>query len=366
MFINWLRPVSQDKLKIAELSEAQLGRHAAFLFNALTDLEEAQVALIGTEARHADAVRGEFYQLSQHFEGLRLVDMGNLRRGGTEFLIPLLRELTDSQIFPLIIGSAPSAMVAQYKAFQLSRAAINLLAIDSRIPFQIDAAKQQVLYGNELMEDHSHNLCHLGIIGYQNHFASPLAVADLEAHNFECLRLGNAKADMAELEPLIRDADLGGFHLAAVRSADAPGQGQPNPSGFSAEEACQICRYAGMSDKLKSFGIYGFDSKLDLRGQTAQVVAQMLWYFLDGFHNRKADFPMTNKGLTEYIVDLKHGEQLVFWKSTKSGRWWIQVPAKVTEAQQRHRLIPCSHKDYKLACQGELPDRLLNAFKRFL
>jgi len=29
-------------------------------------------------------------------------------------------------------------------------------------------------------------------------------------------------------------------------------------------------------------------------------------------------------------------------------------------------LIPCSYNDYKMASQDELPDRLVNAFKRFL
>lgn len=85
------------------------------------------------------------------------------------------------------------------------------------------------------------------------------------------------------------------------------------PSGFILEEACQICRYAGMSDKLKAFGVFGFRSSMDRKTQTAQAVAQMIWYFLDGFHHRKGDFPASVEGLVEYVVDLKQLDyQLTF------------------------------------------------------
>ena len=30
-------------------------------------------------------------------------------------------------------------------------------------------------------------------------------------------------------------------------------------------------------------------------GQTAMLLAQMVWYFIDGFYNRKKDFPLTPK-----------------------------------------------------------------------
>ena len=88
-------------------------------------------------------------------------------------------------------------------------------------------------------------------------------------------------------------------------------------------------------------------------------------YFLDGFSQRKNDFPVTNKGLTEYIVESRPYEQLTFWKSQRSGRWWIQAPSAENGPYARHRLVPCSYNDYLRACRGELADRLVNAFQRF-
>jgi formiminoglutamase len=87
---------------------------------------------------------------------------------------------------------------------------------------------------------------------------------------------------------------------------------------------------------------------------------------LDGYFNRKNDFPASTDGLVEYIVDFREYDwTLTFWKSNKSGRWWLQVPVETNENHVRHRLIPCSLSDYQMACREELPERLFNAFKRF-
>ena len=117
---------------------------------------------------------------------------------------------------------------------------------------------------------------------------------------------------------------------------------------------------------LSLIGFYGFNSKLDQNQQTAQVVAQLIWYFLDGYYSRKNDFPVSTKSLVEYVVESKINDmQIRFWKSSKSGRWWMQVPVKTKRKLKRHKLVPCSYNDYQLACSEDIPDRLLNAFKRF-
>ncbi|MCK6692611.1 MAG: hypothetical protein L6Q97_10970 [Thermoanaerobaculia bacterium] len=70
--------------------------------------------------------------------------------------------------------------------------------------------------------------------------------------------------------------------------------------------------------------------------------------------------------MTEYIVDFRGlNYQLTFWKSIRSGRWWMQTPVTTRKKHQRHYLIPCSFQDYQAACREELPDRLLQAMNRF-
>ena len=100
---------------------------------------------------------------------------------------------------------------------------------------------------------------------------------------------------MEEVEPVIRDADMVSFDVSAIRQSEAPGNNNASPNGFYGEEACQIARYAGISDKLTSIGFYEFNPSFDNNHQTAHAVAQMIWYFIDGVVNRKNDFPIGSR-----------------------------------------------------------------------
>ncbi len=367
MFDHWLRPVTADLADPAQFEPHQFGRQLAiFTEGRLPSLREGQLAIIGIGDKEADAVRRELYAMSFPFQELPVADLGNIRRKSVSFILHPIRELFESRIFPVIIGGDPSFILAQYQAFLSLQQLISLVLIDERIRLSHEPISDEQYYLNKIVYEKQSKLFHLGFIGAQTHYTDPASFRFLEEQAFDCVRLGRARSAIAELEPIIRDGDLLSLNLAALKQMEAPAVADPTPSGFFVEEACQISRYGGMSDKLKSFGIYGYRHSLDRRRQTARAIAQILWYFIDGYYHRKQDYPVSTEGLTEYIVEFKKMDyQLTFWKSQKSGRWWMQVPVKTTEPYQRHRLIPCSYNDYKLACQEELPERLLNAYKRF-
>jgi formiminoglutamase len=113
----------------------------------------------------------------------------------------------------------------------------------------------------------------------------------LESLNFDCVRLGLARKNIEHLEPILRDADLVSIDVSCIRMSDAPAHANASPNGFSGEELCQIARYAGISDKLTSFGIYEFNPAFDIRHQTAKLLAQTIWCFIDGYYNRRNDHP---------------------------------------------------------------------------
>ena len=363
MFQNWLQPL---KGPVEALEDHQFGRHIQRYTDELPELKDTRVAIIGIGEEDARAVRNELYRMSYPFRGLEIADLGDVRNTETSFIIPLIRELLDSQIFPLILGNAARQALAQYKAFQSLQQLISLAVVDERIAYSRESEDKELYFLKEILDSKHSRLFHLSFIGCQAHFVPPGTFEYLDKRNFDYTRLGKAKAEPAELEPLIRDCDLLSINLSALKQADAPGQQNATPSGFTSEEACQIARYAGMSDKLKALGLYGFQHSLDRESQTANAMAQMAWYFLDGFYHRKGDFPASTDGLAEYIVDFKKMDyQLTFWRSDRSGRWWMQVPVKTRSKYQRHRLVPCSYNDYMLACKDELPDRLLHAMRRF-
>jgi formiminoglutamase len=365
MLQNWLSPIKSKAVLNAATAAHQIGNHISIFKGRLPKLQEGQLAIIGLDTPTANAIRTELYQLDYDF-GVDIIDLGNVRKKEIEFLIPLLRELLDSQVFPIIIGDHPNLSIAQYKAFLMLKKAISLVTVDQRVPFH-ESEEETEYYLNEIINSDRSQLFHLGLVGVQSHYGPKSSFNFCEEHNFDIARLGKLRAQITEVEPIIRDADLLSFNINSIRAADAPGQNKPSPGGLFHEEACQIARYAGMSDKLRSFGVFGYAKKKDQEQQTAQSIAQMIWYFINGFNNRKGDYPVTTEGLVEYIVDIKKlNYQLTFWKSKRSGRWWMQIPVKTKESYQRHRLISCSHQDYKMACQEELPDRLVNALKRFI
>ena len=126
-----------------------------------------------------------------------------------------------------------------------------------------------------------------------------------------------------------------------------------------------MCRYAGFSDKLSLAGIVGLNPKNDPEHQTSHLIAQMIWYILDGFYHRLNEFPVSIKGLQAYLVDHKSNDvSLTFWKSKLSGRWWIQIPGVEFSEKDRHALVPCLHNDYVMATNGELSDKLFMLLHR--
>ena len=364
MLNNWLRPVSTQLIKgIHELAGDRLGKKILVYKDDLPDLKKVKIAIIGIDNVEADKVRKSLYKLSFPFQKLAIADLGNIRKKDHSFLVPVIEELVTSGIFPVIIGKNAESVIAQFLAYQSQGQLVNLACVDETIRYSFDSEKTVL---NQIADKKKSHLFNLSFIGFQSHFVSPKVISVFEDNNYDCIRLGKAKTALDQLEPVIRDADLLSFNLASIKQSDAPVVKDASPNGFFADEACQICRYAGMSEKLTSIGFYGFESKLDQNQQTAQVVAQLIWYFLDGFYNRKNDFPVSTKSLVEYIVESKGNDfQVRFWKSSKSGRWWMQVPTKTDRKLKRHRLVPCSYSDYQLACREDIPDRLLSAFKRF-
>ncbi|MBL0343406.1 MAG: arginase family protein [Bacteroidetes bacterium] len=169
------------------------------------------------------------------------------------------------------------------------------------------------------------------------------------------------------MEPVIRAADMLSFDLSAIRQSDAPGATNPSPNGFNGEEACQAMMYAGLNDRLSSVGIYEFDAAADRNDQTAHLVAQMIWYFIEGVNNRKNDFPSANHAayITYRVASDHLGKEIVFLKHKTSGRWWMEMPVSTKSNRMSHyNFLPCSLHDYQQACNNEMPDRFWQALQK--
>src|SRR5690606_36780187 len=125
-------------------------------------------------------------------------------------------------------------------------------------------------------------------------------------------RLGTLVNDLRTTEPLLRNADIVSFDIQSIKNSSAPGTGQPN--GFTGDQVCQMARYAGISDKTTSIGFYNYDAGRDIHGQTAMLIAQMVWCTIDGFCYRQREFPLfSKKNFLEYKVHLPDGkDEMIF------------------------------------------------------
>ena len=117
---------------------------------------------------------------------------------------------------------------------------------------------------------------------------------------------------------------------------------------------------------MTSFGIYEYNPKFDLKNQTAQLISQMIWYFIEGVNYRANDYPFGLKdNYQKYIVPIEN-EVLNFYKSNKSGRWWMEINLNESNKFKRHALIPCAYQDYICATNQEIPDRWLKTLKKLV
>ena len=381
----YFKPLDTDLANLAASDKTALGSCVTRFADGgpFPDFEEQQIAILGIpEERGAlenkgcslapDAVRSFLYRLKKADFPYRIVDLGNLIPGEKltdtyAAVSTIVMELMKAKVLPVILGGSQDITYAQYVAYQRMEETVNIVAVDSH--FDLGNTEEKMnskSYLGKIILHEPNFLFNFSNIGYQTYFVGTDAVQLMEKLYFETYRLGQMRKDIEETEPIIRNADIFSFDISAVRQSDAPGNAYASPNGFFGDEACQIARYAGMSDKLSSAGFYEINPSRDA-GQTAHLVAQMIWYFIDGFYNRKKDMPVSSKtGFIKYNVAIKEGDhELVFYKSKKSERWWMDVPYPNEKARyHRHHLVPCSYKDYETACSDEMPERWWQAFQK--
>ena len=377
----YFEPISLEELASDDQSASSRLQSTTRIFsdsNKFPELDGVQLAIIGIgEDRAAlqnkgcsqapSVVRNYFYSLYSHWNNVEIADLGNIIKGhsidDTYFAIKdVVAYLLKNNIIPLIIGGSQDLTYANYLAYEDIGRVVNIAAVDPVFDLGHDEHELNARsYLSRIILHQPNFLFNFTNIGYQTYFVNPDAVILMKNLFFDVNRLGNVKANLQEAEPMVRNADILSIDVSAIKHADSPGNAYTYPNGFNGEELCQICRYAGMSDKLTSIGFYEYNPAFDNKDLTANLVAQMMWYFIDGYANRQDDRPEINKeNYIRFIVKSEElDEELVFLKSKKTGRWWLEVRLNndVNSKYRRHQFIPCSYPDYQAAMKHEIPDR---------
>jgi formiminoglutamase len=278
----------------------------------------------------------------------------------------VLSSLLEGNLFPVIIGGSSALVPAIDRALSQQKTKYTLAVVDPRIDYSNERKEPDSFnYLNTILSNHKSTFTHYINIGYQTYLNDQQVINRFSKRRSELIRVGDVRQAIYLTEPLLRDSDVAVFDISAVRQSDAPGTISPSPNGFYGEEICLLSRYAGISDKLKIFGLFDVNPEFDIRFQTAGLAAQIIWFFLEGFSQKQYETPALSSGnsgrFIKYhvrVTDLE--DDLIFVKSNLTDRWWMELLSD----KDQNFYIACSHEDYLKANRNEVPERWVKAVER--
>lgn len=351
---------------------SQLGAGIACFTQPGFSIDDADIVLVGCadwtgvdksmpQGNGPDAVREQLYKMYYWHTDIRIADLGNIRQGATPAdtraaLQQVLHELHLAGKIALVLGGGHDLMLQQYEAFRKSEQMVVASVADMLIDLDETEEVNASGFLLEMLTASPNFISHYSHIGFQSYYAHPQMLETLDKLRFDFYRLGKVREHIEDIEPVLRISNLFGLDMSVVRFSDAPANVNGSPNGLTGEEVCMLTRYAGMSEALTSFGIYGFDERHDVHNMTARQIAQMIWYFVDGYLVRKSEAQLTDRDEFVMFNVVFSDMDTLFLKSKRTNRWWMKLP--------EGSFVPCSLKDYQIASGGDIPERWLREQER--
>ena len=338
------------------------------------DWEDADIILVGCgECRGADrdsayssspdAIRKQLYKMYYWHAGINIADAGNIRQGATAYdtraaLLVVLQEIHEAGKIAVILGGSHDLTLQQYNVFKKTEKMATATVADMLI--DLDETEEITDRGflMDMLTGTPNFMAHYSHMAFQSYYVHPHMLETLDKLRFDFFRLGRVREHIEDMEPVLRTSNLFSFDMSAVRYSDAPANVNGSPNGLNGEDTCQLTRYAGMSDVLTSFGIYGYNHMNDSNAMTAKLISQMLWYFVDGVLVRRSEAKLSER--EEFIVFnvTFTDNDTIFLKSKRTNRWWMRLPDNT--------FVPCSYNDYVTASSDQIPERWLREQERLL
>ena len=369
---DFLVPISFSEINEDEgYVDGQLGAHIMTQQDEDFDIALADIIIVGVketrgngtaekENNAADIVRKQLYRLHYWHTDIKMVDVGNIEIGAGiadsyAAIKTVLQELYRLNKTIIIIGGSHDVTLAQYHAYRHINKMVEATCVDAEINLKGESNVPAENFLMEMFTGEPNILKHYNHIAFQSYFVHPRMLQTIDKLRFDCYRLGNVQHEIEEMEPVFRNSNMVSFDVSAIKYSDAPSN-KNCPNGLTGVEACTLTRYAGMSDKLNSFGVYGYIPANDTDEITARQIAQMLWYFIDGRHKMAQESALDQRQhFNEFHVVFAEVDTL-FLQSKITGRWWMQMPDS--------SFLACSHKDYLTAGKNEFPERWLRVQER--
>ncbi|MEC7173904.1 MAG: formimidoylglutamase [Bacteroidota bacterium] len=334
---------------------------------AIVGLSEIRNAFFPTDKYKLDDFRKSFYRLFPGNWNFKICDLGDLPNGASpEDTYFALKEicihLRQLNIVSVFIGGSHDLIFPMYQSYQAIDQLVNIISVDNQFDF---SQEEELISGRSYMSriimEQPNFLYNYTNLGYQSYYIAQEELDLMEKLHFDSLRLGVILDNVVQTEPFFRDANIAGFDMKSL-SWQAVNHSAGQPNGIDARTICALARYAGISDRLDTFGVF----ELINTAISHKLLAQIVWYFIEGFSSRFDEYPvLTSSGFVRYTVALSDME-MVFYQSEKSNRWWIEITNQsyLDNKNKTSALLPCTHKDYLDACSDKIPDKWWKATKR--
>ncbi len=326
-------------------------------------VKDVEVAIVGVpfETIHNDCqivdvpnqIRKELYQLAG-LGNLNIIDFGDLKnasslKGNFLALRDVIDYLNELGIVTLILGGSQDFSYGVCQAFRNNKF-FSFCTIDAFL--DVKKGNQTFSPDNYLSRIFNNQpyIFQFSLLAYQRHYVANEYFSKTKGLNSH-LRLGELRDDLTLADPVFRNSDFLSFDFSAIKHSDAPGE-KFLPNGLRNEEACQLAKYAGLSNRLKVFGLFGISPNVQHTKLTMKSAAQVLWYFIDGYLKRSRLTLENGDGFEVNRVEIAElNSPIIFYKNMETGQWWVQVQA----LNNAIIYVACTKKDYLTACNDEIP-----------
>ena len=369
---HYLNPVDFEKFEFAEWSNNKLSLGTLLQKNAeklkpekaeliIIGVEEDRNSLVSGAGKAPDEIRKHLYNLNRIGPRFKVLDLGNLKTGNSIndsyfALRDICEYFIENKQTLIVLGGSQDLTFGITKAFD--NRLFNMVTLDPKLDYRKGIKTINSDNYLNLIFEKQKNLYSYTALGYQNYFVDATELDQFNHFYWDVKRLGQIRYDLTSTEPIFRNANVFSFDMNSIRYQDAPGQSFASPNGLYSEEACQLARYAGISDELNIAGFFNLIPGNDLSESSSKLMSHVVWHFMDGFVNRKPEDPGEDSdNFNQFIVDMSEMDlALVFFQSKLSGRWWMEI-SDFEKKKKEMYVIPCDEDDYNKASHGEIPDR---------
>lgn len=300
-------------------------------------------------------VRKELYHLSKLDFEIPVCDLGDLISGksheDTHYILQEVLSMCHyKNAIPVIIGGSNDLAFSLFSALNFHHKNISYTQISDIISLSNEGDEiTEKNFLSKILGSKTMTLKNYHHLGYQKHLNEQDSVKLMKEVEFEVVRLAEMMNSTEKTEPFFRKADLFTLNCDAVESRGDGFSANPQVNGLNSREICAFMKEAGLSENLKSVGIFNFNARSE-DFLNHQLLAQMIWYLIEGINIQKSH-PAERNYETFWVMI--GPDKYAFKRDIFRNMWYFSAD------EESDKMIPCSLSDYEDAKKGQLNTRFL-------